>query len=100
MRSWGAGQAVEAVEKKKIGTQIDPNLHRRLKVLSAVTGRRIDSLIEEAIRKLAAEMPVGDYVTFEQMHAEYERRHGVRIDIAAEAARLEARNRKTTRRRG
>lgn len=80
------------VAKKKIGTQIDAALHRRLKVLSAATGRRMDSLIEEAIRNLTANTPVGDFVTFEQMHAEYERRHGVKIDVAAEAAKLAGRS--------
>lgn len=42
----------------------------------------------EAIRNLTAQTPSGDYVTFEQMHAEYERRRGVKIDIAAEAEKL------------
>ena len=85
---------MQTVARKKIGTQLDPALHQRLKVLSALTGRRMDSLIEEAIRNLTAEIPLGRYVTFEQMHAEYERRHGVRIDIAAEARKLEASSRK------
>ena len=82
------------VAKKKIGTQIDASLHRRLKILAAVTGRRMDSLVEEAIRNLTGSTPVGDFVTFEQMHSEYERRHGVTIDVAREAARLTRRRRK------
>lgn len=82
--------------KKKVGTQIDAALHRRLKTLSALTGRRMDSLIEEAIRNLTANTPTGDFVTFEQMHAAYERRHGITIDIASEAAEL-ARPRKRKR---
>ena len=42
------------------------------------------------VAKKKAKAPI---VTFEQMHSEYERRHGVRIDVAAEAAKL-ARRRK------
>jgi hypothetical protein len=68
------------VAKKKIETPIDAALHQqRFKVLSAATGRRMGP---------TANIAVGDFVTFEQMHAEYERRHGVKIDVAAEAAKL------------
>lgn len=91
---------MEAVRKKKIGTQIDPILHQKLKVLSAVTGRRMDSLVEEAIGKLVSEMLRGNYVTFEEMHAEYERRRGLKIDIEAEARKLEARRSKRGSKRG
>ncbi|MBI3695151.1 MAG: hypothetical protein HY238_09985 [Acidobacteria bacterium] len=59
----------------------------------------MDSLIEEALRKLTAEIPQGNYVTFEQMHAEYERRHGLAIDIPAEAQKLQARGRSKRRKR-
>jgi hypothetical protein len=55
---------MRTVAKEKIGTQIDVALDQRLTT------------------------PVGNFVTFEQMHAEYERRHGMKIDVAAEAAKL------------
>ncbi len=80
----GAAQA-----KKKIGTQIDPELHRKLRLVSAATGRRIDAIVEDAIRAALAAFPTGDFTTFEQMHARYEQLHGVKIDIAEEAANQE-----------
>jgi len=76
--------------KKKIGTQIDPALHRRLKVLSALTGRRIDSLVEDAIRNLTVGIPEGKFVTLDEMVATYERDHGIKIDIEAEARKMQA----------
>ena len=85
--------------KKKIGTQVDPALHQQLKILSAITGRRMDSLIEEALRQLTAGVPQDNYVTFEQMHAEYERRHGLVIDIPAEAQKLKVAGRSKRRKR-
>jgi hypothetical protein len=85
---------VTALRKKKIGTQIDPLLHRKLKLLSAATGRRIDAIVEDALRAALAAFPTEEFITFEEMHARYEKLHGVKIDVAAEAARLAHRPRK------
>jgi hypothetical protein len=74
--------------KKKIGTQIDPVLHSKLKLVSQVTGRRIDAIVEDAIRQALAAFPTAEFTTFEDMHARYEKLHGVKIDVAEEAARL------------
>ncbi len=82
----GAAQA-----KKKIGTQIDPVLHLKLRLVSAATGRRIDAIVEDAIRAALAAFPTGDFTTFEEMHAKYEKLHGVKIDVAEEAAHQERR---------
>ncbi len=81
---------MQPIAKKKIGTQVDPVLHQRLKVLSALTGKRMDSLIEAAIRKLTAEIPEGNFVTFEEMHAQYERSHGMKVGVPGEARKLQA----------
>lgn len=83
-----------AVPKKKIGTQIDPALHTKLKLVSAATGRRIDAIVEDAIRQALAAFPTESFTTFEEMVARYEKLHGVRIDVAGEAARLARRGRK------
>ncbi|MBI2899434.1 MAG: hypothetical protein HYY17_04570 [Planctomycetes bacterium] len=77
-----------SVRKKKIGTQIDPLLHRKLKLVSAASGRRIEAIVEDAIRQALAAFPTESFTTFEEMHARYERLHGVRIDVAAEAVAL------------
>ena len=77
--------------KKKIGTQIDPLLHRKLKLVSAATGRRIDAIVEDAVRVALAAFPTGDFTTFEEMHAKYEKLHGVKIDVAEEAIQQERR---------
>lgn len=83
-----------AAPKKKIGTQIDPLLHRKLKLLSAATGRRIDTIVEDALRAALAAFPTEEFITFEEMHARYETLHGVKVDIASEAARVARRRRK------
>ena len=74
--------------KKKIGTQIDPVLHSKLKLVSQVTGRRIDAIVEDALRQALAAFPTAEFTTFEDMHARYEKLHSVKIDVAAEAANL------------
>ncbi len=83
-----------ALRKTTIGTQIDPLLHRKLKLVSAASGRRIDAIVEDALRQALAAFPTESFVTFEEMHARYEKLHGVSIDIAAEAARLARRRTK------
>lgn len=80
-----------AQTKKKIGTQIDPVLHRKLRLVSAATGRRIDAIVEDAIRAALAAFPTGEFTTFEEMHAKYEKLHGEKIDVAEEAAHQERR---------
>lgn len=85
---------VKTLQKKKIGTQIDPLLHRKLKLVSAASGRRIDAIVEDALRAALAAFPTEEFTTFEEMHARYEKLHGVKIDLAAEAARLAHRRRK------
>lgn len=82
--------------KKKIGTQIDPALHAKLKAIAAATGRRIDAIVEDALRAALAAFPTENFTTFEDMNARYEKLHGLRIDVAEEAARL-ARRRKRAR---
>lgn len=72
----------------KFGAQIDPALHRKLKQVAATTGRKIDAILEDALRKELAAYPSTGFTTFEEMHARYEKLHDVRIDIAAEAAAL------------
>jgi hypothetical protein len=76
------------VRKKKIGTQIDPVLHSKLKLVSQVTGRRIDAIVEDALRPALAAFPAAELTTFEEMHARYEKLHGVKIDVAEAAAKL------------
>ena len=78
------------VRKKKIGTQIDPVLHSKLKLVSQVTGRRIDAIVdvEDALRQALAAFPAAELTTFEEMHARYEKLHGVKIDVAEEASKL------------
>lgn len=73
--------------KKKIGTQIDPVLHAKLKLVSQVTGRRIDAIVEDALRQALAAFPNERLTTFEDMHARYEKLHGAKIDVAEEAAK-------------
>lgn len=85
---------MSAVPKKKIGTQIDPELHRKLRLVAAATGRRIDAIVEDAIRAALAAFSTGEFTTFEEMHAKYERLHGLKIDVAEEAARQERRRRR------
>lgn len=87
---------VKTLQKKKIGTQIDPLLHRKLKLVSAASGRRIDAIVEDALRAALAAFPTEEFTTFEEMHARYEKLHGISIDIAAEAAAI-ARRRTGTR---
>lgn len=82
---------MSAVRKKKIGTQLDPALHRKLRLVSSITGRRIDAIVEDAIRQALAAFPTGEFSTFEEMHARYEALHGVKIDVALEAAALSRR---------
>jgi len=62
--------------KKKFGAQIDPALHRKLKKVSSITGRKMDAIIEDALRKELAPYPSVGFTTFEEMHARYERLHG------------------------
>lgn len=88
---------MKALRKKKIGTQIDPSLHRKLKLVSAASGRRIDAIVEDAIRQALAAFPTESFTTFEEMNARYEKLHGIRIDVAAEAAAV---TRPVRRRRG
>ncbi len=76
------------VRKKKIGTQIDPVLHSKLKLVSQVPGRRIDAIMEDALRQALAAFPTAEFTTFEEMHARYEKLHGVKSDVAEEAAKL------------
>ena len=85
--------SVKTARKKKIGTQIDPVTHAKLRLVSEMTGRRIDAIVEDALRQVLADFPTDGFTTFEEMHARYEQLHGVKIDIPVEAARL-ARRRK------
>lgn len=78
---------VMGLAKKKLGTAIDPALHRKLRLVSSVTGRKIEAIVEDALRAALADYPSENFTTFEEMHARYERLHG-RIDIAAEAAAM------------
>lgn len=77
-----------AVAKMKFGAQIDPTLHQKLKQVSSITGRKIDAIVEDALRQGLAAYPTDGFCTFEEMHARYEKLHGVHIDVAAEAATL------------
>ena len=79
---------MDTTRKKKIGTQIDPDLHAKLKAVSSATGRRIDAIVEDALRQALAAFPMESFTTFEEMHARYEKLHGVKVDVAQEAAQL------------
>lgn len=69
-------------------------LHRKLELVSAATGRRVDAIVEDALRAALAAFPTGEFTTFEEMHAKYEKLHGVKIEVAEEAARQERRRRR------
>lgn len=67
--------------KKKIGTQVDPALHLKLKRIAAVTGRRIGAIVEDALRQALAGFPTDGITTFEEMHARYEKLCGMEVEI-------------------
>ena len=75
-------------KKKKLGAAIDPALHSKLRRVSSITGRKIEAIVEDALRAALADYPSERFTTFEEMHARYEKLHGGSIDIAAEAAAL------------
>jgi len=56
----------------------------------------MQTLEKKKIRTVEA--PGGNFVTFAQMHAQYERRHRVKIDMRAEVRRIQAMARQGRRR--